>query len=312
LGQIDEKVVGTSLSDNENSRSFQKSRPRYFVSEISLLLTLFSFTGLNILYAENKSDFQASTGSPFYPDLTLVLLISGAAFLTLSIFSFLSVKAKKPVEIDANCRVTKTMGAIIADTIFQNKRVITVVAIFYGAIFAFLDGILIYQPSVNFASAYGFSTPATVVENCCGPPGFIPAGLAYLPAQHFGIQVIPISILIMILVSLLVGVNVALLIASVKTSRQANQPQKANGPFLANGGSFLGGTFGAVIGVFAGCPTCAAAFFLSMIAGSSATAFSLAISEFQPVIVLISIPVLFGSILWQSRSIAKMLSGCSI
>jgi hypothetical protein len=311
LRHLDEKVVDRSLSNKENSVSLEKSRPRYLVSEVSLLIALFFFTGLNILYAENKSDFQTSTGSAFYPDLTLLLLILGAAFLTLSSFSFLLVETKRPTQIDARSRVSKTTGAIIADSIFQNKRVITVVAIVYGGIFAFLDGILIYQPSVDFASAYGFSSPAVVVENCCGPPGFIPAGLAYLPAQHFGIQIIPISIVIMILVSLLVGMNVALLITSVKKSREVNQPQKANGPFLANGRSFLGGAFGAVIGVFAGCPTCAAAFFLSMIAGSGATAFSLAISEFQPVIVLVSIPVLLGSILWQSRSIGKMFSGCS-
>ncbi len=214
--------------------------------------------------------------------------------------------------MDSKSRVMKSLGTTVAETIFQNGRIISIASIVYGAIFAFLDGILIYQPSVNFASAYGITSPSFVVEYCCGPPGYVPAGQAYFPAEHFGIQLIPASILMMLLVSTLVGVNVAFLITSIRSSQPMRNLQIFGSSASLNRTSFLGGAAGATFGVFAGCPTCAAAFFLSMIAGSGATAFSLTISEFQPVIILVSIPLLFGFIIWQARGLRKILTGCSI
>ncbi len=300
-----------NLSSDKKNAGFKEGRPSYLRSEISILLALLFFTGANLLYAENQSDFQISTASPFYPEVTLGMLLCGVLFVSISIVSFLLTERRRPLTVDASSRVGKSVGAIIADTIFQNKRVIVLVALIYGTIFAFLDGILIYQPTVNFASAYGVVAPAAFVETCCGPVGYIPVGLLYLPAQHFGIQLIPITILIMIVVSALVAINVALLFVSVKKTRPMKQ-QKGKNPLGAGRSSFLSGAVGAAFGVFAGCPTCAAAFFLSMIAGSGATAFSLAISQFQPVIILFSIPLLFASILWQARSIRIILLGCQI
>jgi hypothetical protein len=300
-----------NLSSRQNRSKLGEFRPHHFVTEFSFLIALLFFTSVNMLFAENKSDFQTS-GSPFFPDLTLIMMISGSSFLILGVFSYLSIQRKKPPVMDSKSRITKSLGTTVAETIFQNGRIITVAAIVYGAIFAFLDGILIYQPSVNFAAAYGITSPAFVVEDCCGPPGYVPAGLAYFPAEHFGVQLIPASILIMLLVSILVGVNVAFLVTSIRSSQPMRDMQRSGNSASLNRTSFLGGAVGATFGVFAGCPTCAAAFFLSMIAGSGATAFSLTISEFQPVIILVSIPLLFGSILWQAKSLRKILAGCSV
>jgi len=300
-----------NLSSKEDQPKLGEFRPNYFVTKFSLLITLLFFTGVNILYAENRAHFQTS-GSPFFPDLTLVLLISGSSFLILGILSYLSIQRKEPPVTNSKSRVVKSLRTIVAETIFQNGRIISAGAIAYGLVLAFLDGILIYQPSVNFASAYGITSPAFIVEDCCGPPGYVPAGLAYFPAEHFGIQLIPASILIMLLVSILVGVNVAFLITSVRSSQPMRGVQRTGDLASLNRTSFLGGAVGATFGVFAGCPTCAAAFFLSMIAGSGATAFSLTISEFQPMIILVSVPLLFGSIFWQAKGLRKIFSGCSV
>jgi hypothetical protein len=297
-------------SDGQDSSEIKNLRPSYLVSEFSLVTALVFFTFINLLYATNKSEFQTSGESPFYPDLTLSLLIIGTALLSLTVISFLRVEVRRPVHVGANSRITESLGAIIGNSIIWNRRLVVLVALVYGTVFAFLDGILIYQPTVNFATVYGVTSTSSIVENCCGPPGYVPVGLAYFPAQHVGIQLIPISILTMVLVSLLVGVNAALLFESVKDSRPLKQ--RINTPIAPGNTPFLGGAIGAVFGVFAGCPTCAAAFFLSMIAGSGATVFSLTISEFQPVIVLISIPLLVGSIVWQSRSIRTILQGCAV
>jgi hypothetical protein len=291
-------------SEKEEKNSAVSRRPSYLPSEISLLVALLFFTTVNLIYAENKSDYQTSSGSAYYPDLTLIFLVLGAAFLTISIVGFLRIESRKPLTIDSQSRVRKSLGAIVAEAIFQNRGVLTLIAVAYGLVFAFIDGILIYQPTIDFGSNYGVTVPTSVVENCCGPPGYVPVGLVYFPAQHLGIELIPLSLMIMVLVSVLVGVNVALLLESVRISRPMKMQKSGN--------SFVGGIIGAAFGVFSGCPTCAAAFFLSMIAGSGATAFSFTISELQPAIILISIPLLFFSIVWQARSIRTILLGCKI
>jgi len=291
-------------SEKEEKNSAVSRRPSYLPSEISLLVALLFFTTVNLIYAENKSDFQTSSGSAYYPELTLVFLVLGAAFLTVSIVGFLRIESRKPLTIDNQSRLRKSLGAIVAEAIFQNRSVLTLIAVGYGMVFAFIDGILIYQPTIDFGTNYGVTVPTYVVENCCGPPGYVPVGLVYFPAQHFGIELIPLSLMIMVLVSVLVGVNVALLLESVRKSKPMKMQKSGN--------SFVGGIIGAAFGVFSGCPTCAAAFFLSMIAGSGATAFSLTISELQPAIILISVPLLFFSIVWQARSIRTILLGCKI
>jgi len=294
-----------NLSDErKTSATSRKEGSPYRFSEFSLVAGILCFIVVNLIYAENKVDFETSGESTFFPDVTLLLLVLGATFMIVSVASFLSVESKRTTTIDSQLKVKWSVGAIIAETLSDKKFLIAGVSAVYGFIFAFLDGVLIYQPNVDFTVAYGFSAPASVVENCCGPPGYIPAGLVYFPAQHLGIQLIPASLMIMVLISVLVGLNVALLIASVEKSRMGKSVSGVKSSPV------FGGAFGAVLGVFAGCPTCAAVFFLSMIAGSGATAFSIAISEFQPVIILVSIPLLVASILWQARSIGKILQGC--
>jgi hypothetical protein len=302
--------MDSDLTDQRRSSpSNRRDKSRYIPAEILFLISVVFFTVMNLIYESNKSDFDSSTGNALYPDVTLFLLIAGALFLVSSVISLLSAESGKPVKADGQSRVSKSTVAVVADSLSENKKVVAVSAIIYGIIFAFLDGIMIFQPTVNFKIAYGITGPATVVENCCGPPGYIPVGLAYFPSQHFGIQLIPLSLMILVLMSTLVGVNVSLLIASVRTSK-SNLGQQVRTSVKSS--SFFGGAFGALLGVFAGCPTCAAAFFLSMIAGSGATAFSLAISAYQPLIILASVPLLIGSILWQARSIRKILLGCPI
>jgi hypothetical protein len=299
--------------NNEVSSSGRENfRVSYFTAELFLILSLFCFTGLNLVYGENRAEFQTSGGSPLFPDVTLALLVFGSIFVVMSFRSFLLVQKKKLPVVDARSRIVKNLWTIIAETIFQNRKAISLVATIYAVIFAFLDGILIFQPSVDFVSAYGYSSPAFVLENCCGPAGYVPVGLAYFPAQHFGIQLIPISLLIMLLVSILVGINVAFLISSVRSSQPIRSSSNQGGHSGLSRNSFFGSTVGAVFGVFAGCPTCAAAFFLSMIAGSGATAISITIAEFQPVIILVSIPLLVGSIFWQTKSLQKILLGCQL
>jgi len=300
------------LSENISNEQTQlrKVSWNFLGAKLSLLLALLSFIALNAIYAENKSAFLTSDSSSFYPDLSLILLSAGSILILYGALSFRQAEGRRPMSVDTNSRIDWSLGRIISDAVFQQGRIIAISATIYGIFFAFVDAILIYQPAVDFASAYGFASPAAVVEYCCGPPGYIPVGLVYFPAQHIGIQLIPISVLIMMLVSLLVGVNVSLIVASVRKTRSLKVESTGSPQFRKS--SFMGGALGAAFGLFAGCPTCAAVFFLSMIAGSGATSVSLVISRYQPVIIALSIPLLLVSIIWQAKSIRTIMLGCSV
>ena len=176
------------------------------------------------------------------------------------------------------------LGRIISDAIFLQKKLFVSATAIYALVFALLDGILVYQPNVNFAIDYAVNSPTWRVATCCGTPAYVPVGLLYLPAQHLGVELFPLSVLLMLIVSVLVGLNVALIVKALRLSRSQNTKGAA--------GSVLGAAFG----LFAGCPTCAAAFFLSMIAGTGATAFSAIIAEYQPLIVALTLPLLTFSI----------------
>ncbi len=293
----------TKIKDADQKRT--SSPPSFQTAKICAISALALFTIVNFLYASNRASFLSENSSNGLSVITLILLLGGSGFLCLAAGSYLKNEERASPSSDDQSRIQWPLGKIISDAFFHHKKVIAISAIIYAIFYAFIDGILVYQPGVDFASQYFVNTPTALVEYCCGPPGYIPVGLVYFPQQHFGVELIPISVLTMILVSLLVGLNVSLLYSAVKQTTD-NRSLGAS-----SGKKFAGGAIGAVLGLFAGCPTCAAAFFLSMIAGSGATAFSAVVSEYQPVIIGLSVPLLFLSILYQAKNLRTILLGCT-
>lgn len=163
---------------------------------------------------------------------------------------------------------------------FTSKRAVRVgvgVGIAYAALYAFASSIVVYQPTVNFATSYGVSQPslAYFIE---GSTGAAPQVYVYLPSQHLGMQLIPLSLLFFFLVPVLVGFNVVL---SFYALRLSSFPQ--SGRWLA--------TSGAVFGLFTACPTCAGLFLASSIGGVGTT-LAVALAPFQLLFVAVTLPVL--------------------
>lgn len=68
---------------------------------------------------------------------------------------------------------------------------------------------------------------------------------------------------------------------------------------------------GAIVGLFTGCPTCAGVFFAYVLGGSGAVSFAALLAYYQPVFILLSIPVLLVTPYLVSRSLAKVFrEGC--
>ena len=144
---------------------------------------------------------------------------------------------------------------------FEQKRygrMMLVVSLMYGAVFAFLSGMIVYSPLESFGSEYSVRIPSAVVAVCCGTAGFIPVMTVFL-TDHLGLLLIPTDVVLVVLVSGLVGLNVTLILGQYD-----NRPRSNSGRWL------LG--VGAACGLFTACPTCAGLLLSTVILGLGSTA----------------------------------------
>ena len=269
---------------------------------ILLILTL-------AIYTAFWNEFMGGTdNSAVYA--SLFALVGASICFGISGVSFLRQARRAPPNFDSKSgKVSQSPSKVIADAFFRNRRIMILASITYALFFAVIDAIIVYQPTVDFGSNYGVSGfESSSLLSCCGPPGYVPVGLVYFPDWHAGLQIIPLSVILMVLISALVALNVSLIYSATKASRLTG----ANTNRGRGRKSSFGGILGTVIGLFAGCPTCAAAFFLSMLAGSGATAFSIYISQYQALIITLTVPLLLASIYFQARSTSIILQGCNV
>ena len=195
-----------------------------------------------------------------------------------------------------------TILSVIANSI-NNKRakqIFIISAIGYGLFFAFTSGIIIYKPDIN-ATDYGFPKPPHIeLSPCCDLPGYMPMIFAFF-TEHVGLQIIPLNLLLLVSVSFLVGLNFA--ISSTVFS-------------IAKSGGKLG-AFGAITGLFVGCPTCAGTAFTMLFGfGTGATTFTLFLTSFeaqvQTIFIAISIPVLLSTPIIMAKRIRSQNESCAV
>lgn len=152
----------------------------------------------------------------------------------------------------------------------------------YVALYSVVSSVVVYQPGVDFAQAYGLSGPASILSPCCGTFGGTPSAYAYLPQGHLALQILPMDLLMLVVIPFLVGVNV--LVASFALR---SRPK-------GTGVAWIGG-MGAMVGLFTSCPTCAGYFLAGAFGGLGATGLAVALGAYQAAFILLSIPLLVGS-----------------
>ena len=187
------------------------------------------------------------------------------------------------------------LSIIAANTFNKKSRKIFLVSfIAYGIFFSLTSGILVYQPEVVFSYHYNAVIPSAHITPCCGEPGYMPKIIVYL-TEHVGLQIIPINLLLQIVVSYLVGLNVALAVNTIKISKKT-------------GGLT---SIGATTGLFIACPTCVGTFLSLFVSSTSAIVFTLAITQFQTLLILVTIPILLVTPFILARKL-KSQSSCEI
>jgi len=179
-----------------------------------------------------------------------------------------------------------------------SARVGLVAAIGYAIFFAFLSGIIVYQPSLNFSTLYGVGVPSTVVVTCCGPLGQIPQLVVYLTG-HLGLVVTPLTLTLLLTVSWLVGINLSVLANAFITRR-------------SNGRTGLLSGMGGILGVLTACPACTGAFFATII-GESGVVSVAALAAYQGFFIAASIPLLvIAPVLTARRASSSLMINCAV
>jgi len=203
------------------------------------------------------------------------------------------------VESEATRTVRLSPSWIFSYLLSQRRyrRLFFASTVLYAAFYSVVTSMIVWQPGVDFFEAYSAHLPSAVLTPCCGAPLLYPEVTVYV-ANHIGLIIIPLTLLLLLTVSVLVGVNFSL--AAFAFDNRAR----------GGGQSFLGG-IGAAVGLFTGCPTCAGLFFANVFGGSGAVSLATALTFYQPVFILLAVPVLLLTPYLISRSLSKVFrEGC--
>ncbi|HJW20159.1 MAG TPA: hypothetical protein VJ571_06345 [Candidatus Nitrosotalea sp.] len=266
-------------------------------SHLALILVGFLAIIISFLaYAKNNNLVITPSAMPALQNLavaTYLVLFSSFAAIGWGLYKMYKTKIAS---------TDSTISSIIANAIHnkRSKQIFITSAIGYGLFFAFTSGIIIYKPDIN-ATDYGFPQPPHIeLSPCCDLPGYMPMIFAFF-TEHIGLQIIPLNLLLLVMVSFLVGLNFAL--SSTVFS-------------IAKSGGKLG-AFGAVTGLFVGCPTCAGTVFTMLFGfGAGATTFTLFLTSFeaqiQTIFIAMSIPILFVTPIIMAKKIKSQNTSCAV
>jgi hypothetical protein len=191
----------------------------------------------------------------------------------------------------------KDLSTIIALITWNSKsrKIFVLTFIGYGIFFSLVSGTLVYQPEVNFAVHYGATIPSGFIAPCCDGPGYMPKIIIYL-TEHVGLQIIPINLVLQIVVSYLVGLNVAIAVSAYTISKKGRGMT----------------TVGAAVGLFIACPTCAGTFLSIFIGTASGIALSIALTQMQTLFIAISIPILLITPYIMAKKLQNADGSCKI
>jgi len=192
---------------------------------------------------------------------------------------------------------TNGILTIIAKTTMNSKsrKIFVATFIAYGMFFSLTAGLIVYQPDMIFSHHYDAVVPSVHMNACCGEPGYMPTIIVYM-TEHIGLQIIPINLVLVVVVSYLVGLNTALAIKAISITKRS-------------GGLT---SIGATTGLFVACPTCVSTFFAIFIGSSGAVTFTVILTQLQTLFVGITIPILLLTPILIAKKMQKKDDGCTL
>ncbi len=258
---------------------------------------LFSIAIAFIIYSRLSSPSGVPLEASQLTNLAYAVLAITAASMAAAVHGAYTIFRAEKIRTANTDRLMSFITAAFSDSKYW--KIMVAASIGYGIFFAFLSQILVYRPDVSFAEN-GIAVPSFEMIPCCAAPGYMPMFTVYF-TDHFLLLVIPVNVILAVMVSIMVGFNVALSVYAYRLSKTVQTRT-----------SMVGG-IGATTGLFVGCPTCAGSIFSTVlglgVAGAGASTSALA--SFQTVFILASIPALAVAPFLLARSI-RSISRCSI
>ena len=175
----------------------------------------------------------------------------------------------------------------------KSRKIFAITFITYGVFFSLTAGLIVYQPDVTFSHHYDAVVPSAHMNVCCGEPGYMPTIIVYI-TEHIGLQIIPINLVLVIIVSYLVGLNTSLAVKAISVTKKS--------------GGLTG--IGAITGLFVACPTCVSTFFALFVGSSSAITFTVILTQLQTLFVGITIPILLLTPIIIAKQMQKKDDDC--
>lgn len=243
------------------------------------IFSIYSFRDTSILQPKSQGLYQLAN---IVIILTIVCLVFGV-YATFNI-----IKYSDGAGSNAD-NALGHIGRILENKYYFNLMVIS--SLLYGIFFAFLSRILIYFP-IDSLSQDSLNIPTIALTVCCGPPGYFPMAAIRL-TENFSLLFIPLNIILAVSISLLIGVNVALNLHSVRLIRLR---KSKNISIISTSSAFAG--------LFIGCPTCAGSILFTSL-GLGAGTSTLFLAPYQTLFMLISLPILLLTPLLIVRNIRK-------
>jgi hypothetical protein len=269
----------------------EKYKPKTKTNDRAFIIIGFVVIGIIFVLYSNIDDFSITTDSiqaierlaiGFY-----VILLMSFGTIGYGIYRYHQRKA-----------IENTNGilAIIAKTTMNSKsrKIFVATFIAYGMFFSLTAGLIVYQPDMIFSHHYDAVVPSVHMNACCGEPGYMPTIIVYI-TEHVGLQIIPINLVLVVVVSYLVGLNTALAIKAISITKKS-------------GGLT---SIGATTGLFIACPTCVSTFFAIFIGSSSLVTFTVILTQLQTLFVGITIPILLLTPIIIAKKIQKKDDSCT-
>lgn len=269
----------------------------FFVGLFSLLIAFIIYSKLTM-----PSSDPLSVESHELTELAYGMLAIIAASMASTLYGAYIIFQSHQMRTAVGAGSGRSLISFITNA-FSNRKywaIMVVAAISYGIFFGFLSQILVYRPDVSFTER-GIRVPSIDLTPCCGAPGYMPMSAVYI-TDHFLILIIPINVILAIVVSLLVGFNVALSTFAFRLKKSLQTKTS-----LAAG-------IGATSGLFVGCPTCAGSLISAVlgigVAGAGGTTAG-AFAGLQTLLIVASIPALIVAPFLSARSI-RSASTCNL
>ena len=268
----------------------EKYKLKTKINNIAFIIIGFAVMGIIFLLYSNISDFSITVDS-IQSIERLAIGFYVILFMSFGTIGYGIYRYHQRKITENNHGVLSIIAKTIMNT--KSKKIFVATFIAYGIFFSLTAGLIVYQPDVTFSYHYDAIVPSAHMNACCGEPGYMPTIIVYI-TEHIGLQIIPINLVLVIIVSYLVGLNTALAIKAVSITKKS---------------SGLTG-IGAITGLFVACPTCASTFFALFIGSASAVTFTVILTQLQTLFVGITIPILLLTPILIAKKIQKNDDSC--